>query len=148
MKSAYLIIGFIIISLLGGVFIYSRSSNNPNPAEITQDSKAVAENSTQYVDFSQDALENSRNGKQVIFFHAKWCPTCKAANEAFQERYGDIPSDVVILKADYDTEKELKQKYGITYQHTFVQIDNEGNELAKWNGGDIENLLNNLQDEI
>ena len=31
-------------------------------------------------------------------------------------------------------EMELKQKYGITTQHTFVQVDADGNEVAKWTG--------------
>jgi thioredoxin-related protein len=42
-------------------------------------------------------------------------------------------------------EKELAKKYGVTYQHTFVQIDAEGNEVTKWNGGKIEELLHNIR---
>lgn len=34
--------------------------------------------------------------------------------------------------------------YGVTYQHTFVQIDENGDALAKWNGGDVEKLLSNV----
>jgi thioredoxin-related protein len=38
-------------------------------------------------------------------------------------------------------EKDLAKKYGITYQHTFVQIDSKGNEITKWNGGKTDELL-------
>ena len=41
--------------------------------------------------------------------------------------------------------KELAQKYSITYQHTFVQIDAEGKEITKWNGGKIDELLTNIK---
>jgi len=33
-----------------------------------------------------------------------------------------------------DKENDLRKKYGVTIQHTFVQIDENGNELAKWSG--------------
>lgn len=99
-----------------------------------------------YVPYSeQTAIQAAQDGKAVLFFHASWCPTCKVANEAFTSRSGEIPAGVTVLKTDYDTEAELKAKYGITYQHTFVQIDENGNEITKWNGGDIEELGTNIQ---
>jgi thioredoxin 1 len=56
-----------------------------------------------------------------------------------------LPADVVVFKTDYDTEKELKKKYGITYQHTFVLVDNEGNSIKKWNGGGVKELIEELK---
>jgi hypothetical protein len=41
---------------------------------------------------------------------------------------------VSILKVDYDKETELKKKYGVTYQHTLVQVDKDGNLIKKWSG--------------
>ena len=103
--------------------------------------------SLNYIDYSASALASSaqNGGKPVIFFKASWCPTCQAADKAFTSHLDQIPAGVTILKADYDTEKDLKAKYGITYQHTFVQVDANGKELAKWNGGDIDNLITHLQ---
>lgn len=98
-----------------------------------------------YIDYTKEAFDTAFGSKRVIFFHAKWCPTCKAANIAFTSNVSQIPEGVVIFKTDYDTESELKKKYGITYQHTFVQVDTSGNELAKWNGGDIKELILNLK---
>ncbi|MEK7564045.1 MAG: hypothetical protein AAB510_00550 [Patescibacteria group bacterium] len=45
-----------------------------------------------------------------------------------------IPSDLSILDVDYDNSSDLKKKYGVTYQHTFVQVDKDGNMIKKWNG--------------
>ncbi len=109
----------------------------------TENASAV---SGSYTEFSPESLRTAAgNGKAVLFFHASWCPTCKAANEAFSTRTSEIPAGVTILKTDYDAEKDLKARYGITYQHTFVQVDAEGNEITKWNGGDIEELQENLK---
>jgi thiol-disulfide isomerase/thioredoxin len=70
----------------------------------------------------------------VLFFAADWCPTCQEATGNLEADPAAIPSDLAIVRVDYDTADELKQRYGITVQHTFVQVDAEGNELAKWNG--------------
>lgn len=99
----------------------------------------------QYTDYSKGNYDNNADKKRVLFFHAKWCPTCIAANIAFNNNLDKIPADVVLLKTDYDSEKELKAKYGITYQHTFVLVDAQGNALAKWNGGDIDELIKNTK---
>ena len=99
-----------------------------------------------YIDYSPAALSAStENGKAVLFFWAAWCPFCKSANEAFTSRTSEIPDGVTVLKTNYDTEKELKTKYGVTYQHTFVQVDASGKMLAKWNGGDLDSLKANLK---
>ena len=70
----------------------------------------------------------------VLFFNADWCSTCKEARENLNADPAAIPAGLTIVKVDYDDSDELKQKYGVTVQHTFVQVDADGNELAKWNG--------------
>ncbi len=110
------------------------------------DDKSSMTNAPQgYVTYSAETYSAAKDQKRVLFFHATWCPTCKAANTAFTARGGEIPKNVVVLKTDYDTEKTLKATYGITYQHTFVQVDAAGKAIAKWNGGDVDALLKNLQ---
>ena len=96
----------------------------------------------QYVEYSAAAVEAQQRAgnKVVLFFHAPWCPFCRSADAAFQSRTGDIPAGVAVFKADYDTNTELKRQYGVTYQHTFVQIDADERLVTKWNGGDIDML--------
>lgn len=43
-----------------------------------------------------------------------------------------VPDGVTILKVDYDTNQPLRQKYGVTLQTTFVEVDADGNELEKF----------------
>lgn len=108
---------------------------------------AMMQKSGSYKDYSVATVEAEQKAgnKVVLFFHAPWCPFCKAANEVFTSRTSEIPAGVTVLKTDYDSNSELKQKYGVTYQHTFVQIDSNENQVSKWNGGDIDNLKKYLK---
>jgi len=106
---------------------------------------------SRYVEYSKEALEKAASARRVLFFYASWCPTCRPADTSFKTNEGKIPGDVTIIRVNYndpDTdqeEKELAKKYGITYQHTYVQIDATGKEVAKWNGGQINELLTNIK---
>ncbi len=70
----------------------------------------------------------------VLFFNAAWCSTCKKARENIEADLAGIPTDLTIVSVDFDDANDLRRKYGVTLQHTFVQIDPAGNELAKWSG--------------
>jgi len=70
--------------------------------------------------------------KAVLFFHAPWCPTCRAADAEFLKMVNSIPTGVTIFKVDYDSSTELKKKYGVTTQHTFVQVDARGGMMNSW----------------
>ena len=95
---------------------------------------------------SQNLAIAQENGRAVLFFHAKWCPTCRAADETINRELDQIPADVTILKVDYDKEKDLKKKYRITYQHTFVQVDENGNEVTKFSGHrKVRDIVSNLE---
>ncbi|MBT9255306.1 thioredoxin family protein [Phycicoccus sp. KQZ13P-1] len=75
----------------------------------------------------------SRAGTKVVyFFHATWCPTCWATEKAIAR--GGIPDGLTVVKVDFDSEGDLRKKYGVTTQHTFVQVDASGAEVAKWTG--------------
>ena len=74
------------------------------------------------------------NANVVLFFNANWCSTCKIARDNIESNLDSIPSDLVIVVVDFDSETELRKKYGVTIQHTFIQVDMNGNQLAKWSG--------------
>lgn len=99
-----------------------------------------------YVAYSPEKISWAKDGgKVVLFFHASWCPTCKALDSDLKAHLSDIPAGVTILDVDYDKSTELKQKYGVTTQHTLVQVDASGNLIAKWSGG---NTLSTIVDKL
>lgn len=113
--------------------------------------ESMMKKSGSYLPFSPEVLAANSENRRVLFFYASWCPTCKPADKNFSDNVSKIPEDVAVIRVNYsdpDTdqaEKDLAKKYGITYQHTFVQIDADGKEIAKWNGGSLTELLSNLK---
>ncbi len=87
-----------------------------------------------YEAYSIEKLARAETGDVVLFFHASWCPSCRGLNGDIEKNISSIPAGVSILKLDYDKEKDLKKKYGVTYQHTLVQVDKDGNLIKKWSG--------------
>ncbi|MDP2788441.1 MAG: thioredoxin family protein [bacterium] len=87
-----------------------------------------------YESYAPEKLAFAETGNVVLFFHASWCPSCRALDKNLNENLSNIPTDLKILKVDYDNSKELKQKYGVTTQHTLVQVDKDGNMISKWSG--------------
>lgn len=85
-----------------------------------------------FSDYDASKLANAEKGDVVLFFSASWCPTCQEANKNFIA--SAAPDGLTLLKLDYDTSGDLKKKYGVTYQHTFVQVDKDGKLLKKWHG--------------
>jgi len=82
----------------------------------------------------------------VLFFKASWCPSCVAVDKDIKANLSAIPESLTILEVDYDTSTELKKKYGVTTQHTLVQVDAQGNLIKKWSGGTtLAALVGNVQ---
>jgi len=99
-----------------------------------------------YEEYSPEKIARADVGKVVLFFHASWCPSCRGLNSDIEKNIGSIPEGLSILKVDYDKETELKKKYGITYQHTLVQIDKDGNLIKKWSGSPkLENIISEIK---
>ncbi len=99
-----------------------------------------------YRDYSEEALAEPGYETRVIFFHASWCPECRAFEQSIEE--GPIPDGVQILKADYDTETELKDKYGVDIQTTFVKVDENGEMISYWVGYQEDRSIDNLLDQL
>lgn len=105
----------------------------PKDTTPTDTPKAIAEGGV-YMPYTTTAVAQAK-WQVVLFFHANWCPTCVAINKDIIANLANIPKELTILKVNYDDEKELRELYGVTAQHTFVQVDNSGKLIKKWRGG-------------
>lgn len=113
-----------------------KNEESPKMATVQEDSAMAPDNTGMamtagsYTDYDAAKLANAEKSNVVLFFHAPWCPTCKEADKNFTS--SGTPDGLTLLKTDYDSSKDLRKKYGVTYQHTFVQIDKDGNLIKKW----------------
>ncbi len=73
-----------------------------------------------------------QEGNTVLFFYAPWCPDCQETDKSIQQT--GVPDDINIVKIDFDNANDLRKKYGVTQQHTFVLIGADGEEIKKWTG--------------
>lgn len=93
--------------------------------------ETTVENQGIYTAYDENLIGKTEN--TVIFFHATWCPSCRAADAVISKE--EIPTGLTILKTDYDSNTDLRKKYGVVAQHTFVQVDANGELIKKWLGG-------------
>ncbi|WEK03496.1 MAG: thioredoxin family protein [Candidatus Devosia phytovorans] len=96
-------------------------------------------------DFKDEAALNAlaAEGKTVVFFYAAWCPNCRATITELNARWSEVNPDLTLVIADYDKETALKGKYGVTYQDTFVLLDDAGDGIKTWNSGGVDGLNSN-----
>lgn len=99
-----------------------------------------------YESYAISKLAKANDGPVVLFFRASWCPTCRALDSNIRSNLENIPAGVTILDVDYDNSADLKQKYGVTYQHTLVQVNADGSLIKKWSGSPtLSVLLSNIK---
>lgn len=134
-----------VMSKVGGTMMHDNDGGDDSvlsdPLPQTDPVAVPAE----YVDYSASGFAAASDRKRVIFFHAAWCPFCIATDVAIRANLEDIPDDVIIFKANYDEENDLKDQYGITYQDSFVLLDENGASLDTWTGGGLNGILSRVQ---
>lgn len=84
----------------------------------------------QYMEHSDAAMHH--DGRTVLFFDASWCPDCQKLKNALSSEHDVIPADVTVVDVDYDSHSDLRKQYGVTMQHTFVEVDAQGNKVSSW----------------
>lgn len=171
---AWIIVGIVILALTGGA-IFALTANKttsvPNNAGIEETTAMkkkeaakptpqapektgtgmaekvdVAMRAGSYEPYGPEKTANAGNGKVILFFRASWCPTCRTLDADIRKNQAAIPAGVTILDVNYDDSVPLRQKYGVTYQHTLVQVDAMGNQIVKWTGSpSLADLLSKIK---
>lgn len=117
-----------------------------NEAMMKKEESAMMIKGGQYMPYDASKLAFAKDGDVVLFFRASWCPTCRALDTDIKAKLSEIPQSVLILDVDYDKYTDLKKQYGVTYQHTLVQVDASGNMITKWSGSaDLGELLKQVK---
>ena len=84
----------------------------PGPA--TPSTTAVA---GAYLDLAAYEKQMSdRSGTRVVyFFHAPWCPDCRATDASLKSE--GVPQGLTVVKVDFDSMTDLRRQFGVTQQH-------------------------------
>jgi len=82
--------------------------------------------------YSGGALAEAQKADRpvALHFHAAWCPTCRAQEQAMQSLTSDPALNLTVLVANYDTEKDLKRRFNVRAQSTIVVLRGQ-KELAR-----------------
>jgi thiol-disulfide isomerase/thioredoxin len=140
-RLAMVISGLLIgAMLLTSCIASSRVASSPTPdapaAEAPSNTEDASESAGNYITFGtyETSSADFSDTNVVLFFNAAWCSTCKVARDNFEASVDQIPVDLTIVVVDFDTAIDLRKLYGVTVQHTFVQIDASGKAIGKWSG--------------
>ena len=101
----------------------STAATDVSPAASSSTTAPAGEPTGQYVTYSE-AVVASTAGTKILFFHAPWCPQCRALDASI--RAGTIPAGVTIFKVDYDSNQALRKQYGVTIQTTLITVNDQG----------------------
>jgi thiol-disulfide isomerase/thioredoxin len=162
-----IIVGILALLLLGGgVYAFMQNSSDMDANSSMEKTDDVAMKQDESMEKSEDeAMEKTdetmtkKSGSyvsladfdanpaqyegttKVYFFHASWCPICQAINAEIEADPSQIGDNITLIKTDFDTSTSLRQKYGVTTQYTFVQVDESGNEIKQWTASNLGDAL-------
>jgi thioredoxin 1 len=115
-------------------------TTTPTTTPAAETAMAKHGNYVTLADYNKDSAKYA-DTKKVYFFHASWCPVCQGIQKEIDADMTRIPAGVTMIKTDYDSNTDLRQKFGVTYQYTFVQVDTNGNKTDKWSATSLADAL-------
>lgn len=123
--AALLSVGLLLLKPSGEVVAPGSSSQTPDessPTMSTQPASEISEGGL-YIEYSDDAIAKA-SGRKLLFFHAPWCPQCRAIERDIESE--GVPAGVTVIKVDYDSNQSLRKKYDVRLQTTFVEVNDSG----------------------
>lgn len=141
MKRRIVLLGTLVGLVIAGILLigYIQAKNSateqnkqntqtPVPKEATQSPPPQGQPGT-YVEYNDQVIVNTK-GTKILFFHAPWCPQCRSLESSIKST--DLPDGLTIIKVDYDSNQQLRQRYGVTLQTTLVSVDDNGKLIKKY----------------
>jgi thioredoxin 1 len=142
-------VAFIIAAGIGLARLlsdYEKPSSSNNTTRLQTSVNGNSQNNTSqgsYISLTDYESDPSKyaDTKKVYFFHASWCPICQSIHKEIEADRSKIPAGVTFIKTDFDSATDLRQKYGVTTQYTFVQVDESDNEVGQWSATSLDAAL-------
>lgn len=85
-----------------------------------------------FAPFTKEAFKAAADSGKItlVYFHAPWCPVCKAQEAKLLAHLNGDAKDVVALKIDYDTNTDLRKEMNVQKQSTLI-LFNGSKEIAR-----------------
>lgn len=85
---------------------------------------AAASHALDVKPYSAAALAEAQKADKPVALHfrADWCPTCRAQDKVLESLKTEPGLDLTVFAVNYDTEKDLKRRFQINSQSTFVVL--------------------------
>ncbi len=97
-----------------------------------------------YGDYNGSDIANFE--RTILFFTAPWCPSCTEAENDVEINQEKIPTNVAVVRVDFDNNNELRERYHVEKQHTFVLVDKNGKEISQWNNSEtLGEIIDNIK---
>jgi thiol-disulfide isomerase/thioredoxin len=146
-----------------GIFLYTNNTEDVNNQKAINSEEESVDSLEKTDDMVQEQVKLSDHGsyinlsdynsdsvkyadtKNVYFFHASWCPICQTIEKEINKDITKIPAGVTFIKTDFDSNTELRKKYGVTTQYTFVQVDENGNETKQWSASSLSKAIDGIE---
>lgn len=156
----YILLALLVIIVIG--FFATQTTNNQSgtngnrqsnypPTNTNVDNNEAAEQNTatpspdRFKDYDAEQIANSDAEHIILFFHANWCPSCKALEEDIKANQASIPDNMEIYKVSFDTATELKSRYGVRVQHSLLEINQNGEaESTILHSSTLASLVNSI----
>lgn len=130
----------LLVDNIDNIEIINENLDNINLEEKDL-SNISLDNYSIYKDYDKSLLSDEKIN--ILQFHADWCPSCVSLEKELNN--SNIPSNLNILKVDYDNETELRKKYSINMQHISVLVDGNWEMIKKWSWSkDLESFISQL----
>ena len=113
MRTSVLVLAMAgILTIVGGGHIGASQTGQMNHMGQVNDFRA----------YTPEALEAAQSaGKTtLLFFHAPWCPVCKAQEPKVKAQLNGEHDDVVAFKVDYDSNAALRRQLKVDKQSTLI----------------------------
>lgn len=123
------VVGLVLFAPKANDYTSSGTNTSATPSAQVEQGTGTQASAGTYIDYSENSIANA-SGTKILFFHAPWCPQCKALDASIKA--GPIPSGATIIKVDYDSNQALRKKYGVTTQTTLVLVDDNGGLVKKY----------------
>lgn len=163
-KTPILVAVLVCLFFVGGAFfVYSNAQKSmeaeekinlslndesratPQGSESTTSADATSPQAAKGVYITRSEYESNptqyATTNKVYFFHASWCSICQGIEKEIKADISKLPVNATFIKTDFDSSADLRKKYGVTNQYTFVQVDENGNEISQWSATSLDKAI-------